>query len=175
MGLFNKGELKDVEQAVLQKIMHSEFLDILIDLLVTKPEAKLMRTGTYGDGGLRRVIVEPYGLIIEKYGAYQRHDANNYIHINFVKSGYSQIEAHTNARGKTDISRQRMCYLYATAIQKRMEMALPNCTFENVTSGRDMDKLGDDGVILALGLVMGVGVKAEFEYYVPVPKSSSLF
>ena len=26
MGLFNKGELKDVEQAVLQKIMHSEFL-----------------------------------------------------------------------------------------------------------------------------------------------------
>lgn len=175
MGLFNKGEIKDVEQEVLQKIMHSEFLDILIDLLVNKPEAEWMRIGIYGDHGLRRVIVEPHGLIIEKYGAYQNHDKNNYIHINFVKSGYSQIEAHTNSRGKTDISRPRMCYLYATAIQKRMETALANCTFRKVKSGRDTDKLSDNGVLIAFELLMDVGVKAEFEYCVPVPKSSNLF
>ena len=175
MGLFNKGKTKDVEQEVLQRIMHSEFLDILIDLLVSKPEAEWMRTGSFGDSGRRRVIVEPYGFIIEKYGAHERKDTANYIHINFVKSGYSQIEAHTDERDKTDISRPRMCYLYATAIQKRMEVAIPNCGFSKVSSGRDMDKLSDDGVLMAFDLLMGVGVKAEFEYYVPVPKSNSLF
>ena len=177
MGLFNKAKNPDVEQAIIQKMANSELLDWLIDALEHKPEGAWMKVGQYGDSGWRKVIVKPSGFIIEVPGAYQRRDENNYVAINFESAGYTQITAHNNQYGKTDISRSRMCYLYAVAIQTRLRAVIGNCEFGKINNDRDLNELDSDNMLFALGdlLIADRGCKAEFIYRVPVPTASSLF
>lgn len=179
MGLFNitKNKISATEQAIVQKMANSELLDCLIDRLEDKPEANWMKAGQYGDSGWRKVTVKPGGFIIEVPGAYQKRDEDNFIAISFELSGYTQIVAHRNQYGKTDISRSRMCYLYATAIQMRLQAVIENCELSAINNDRDINELSTDNMLFTLGdiLIADKGVKAEFSYRVPVPTASSLF
>lgn len=179
MGLFNKtkNNISAAEQAIVQKMANSELLDWLIDIIESKPEANWMKAGQYGDRGWRKVTVKPNGFIIEVPGAYQKRDESNFIVINFELSGFTQIVAHRNQYGKTDISRSRMCYLYATAIQMRLRAVIEGCEFGVINNDRDLNELDTDNMLFALGdlLIADRGAKAEFSYRVPVPTASSLF
>lgn len=170
-----KAKNSDVEQEIIQKMAYSELLDWLIDALENKQESEWMKVGQYGDSGWRKVIVKPSGFIIEVPGAYQHRDENNFVAINFESAGYTQITAHSNKDGKTNISRSRMCYLYAAAIQMRLQAAMCNCEFGKINNDRDLNELDDDNVLFALDLLADRGCKAEFSYRVPVPTASSLF
>lgn len=175
MGLFNKAKKPEVEEEIIRKIALSPLLDWLIDALENNPDGAWMKAGQYGDKGRRTVIVKPSGFIIEVPGAYQRRDENNYVAVNFESAGYTQITAHDDQYGKTHISRSRMCYLYAAAIQMRLQAVIDNGEFGKIYNDRDFSELDSDNVLFMLDLLADKGCKAEFDYYVPVPTASSLF
>ncbi len=171
MGLFDvfKGAKMDTaEQNVLQKMVQSELLDWVADAIVSNPEARWMSIGDRGDRGWRKVWVIPSGFCIEVPGAYEKKDEANYVAINFERAGYAQLDS---AGG---ISRSRMCYLYATALQRRMSAVMPNCKFGTVSNNRDWNQVGE-GVIGTIDMLMDAGARAEFTYDVPVPAVSKLF
>lgn len=173
----NKAKKSAVEQAIIQKMAYSALLDRLIYALENTPEAEWIKVGQYGDNGWRKVIVKPSGVIIEVPGAYQRRDENKFVAVNFEAGGYTQITEHRDQNGKTDVSRSRMCYLYAAAIQMRLQTVLSNCEFSKINNDRDLNELDDDNMLFTIGsvLIADRGCKAEFSYRVPVPTASSLF
>lgn len=175
MGLFNEIRSKE-EQEVFQKMMNSELLDHLIYYITQQPEAEWARVGGHGDFGTRNVIVEPGRIIVEKSGAYEQRDTNNFIEIGFFAEGYNEIEPHYTIFGIPDISLPRMCYLFATVLQKKLENVMKDCEFYPVHKDRDYDRLDSGNDILnAVGLLLGVGARAVFSYRVPVPKVKNLF
>lgn len=174
MGLFKKAN-PELEQTVLQNMMDSELLNMLVNTITSNPDATWMTAGQCGDSGWRKVIVKPTGFIIEIPGAYQRGDESSCAAINFESAGYTRLDAYCDQKGKPIISRSRMCYLYATAIQRKLVQVLGNCQFGEVKNNRDMNQLSDNNLFFAIDLMMDVGASAEFMYRVPVPTASSLF
>lgn len=175
MGLFSKTKESAVEQEVLEGMVTSELLNYLINQLCYHPDAAWMKSAQWGDNGWRTVTVKPSGFIIEIPGAYERRDLDHFVAFNFESSGYNSLQAHYNNRGKKDISRSRMCYLYATALHRRLSAALPHCEFYRVNNDRDMSQLSDDNLLFALDLMMDAGSQATFDYRVPVPATKNLY
>lgn len=171
MALFNKSKLNPKEENVLKKMLHSDLVNWLVDDILYNPNNEWARTGSPGEfWGYRRVTVYPHWYLVEIPNAYKQGDENHCIAINFQKSGYSPLYS------QDGISEARMCYLYATAIQMRLKAEMPDYKFEPVKNERDLDRLGADGdAMLLLGLMLGQGIMASFIYYVPIPKTSSLF
>lgn len=176
MGLFSKKEITPSEQTVLQAMQNSPLIDYVIDKVRTMPEAQWIRFGRHGDCGWRNVIVYPSGFIIEVPGAYRERDEDSYVSFNFVDCGYEALDAHYNQQRKVDISRSRMCYLYATAIQNRLRTVMENCEFGTVSIDRNTDSFADDNFLFLLELSLtDHGKHAKFSYRVPVASGSKLF
>jgi len=167
MGLFNKEKKREAEQAVLQKMMKSELVDVLVSLVVENPDYEWMRKGKHGDSGRRNVTIEPCGLVIEIPGSHQRTPKNCFV-INFEELGYERLDRQSGQ----GLSESKMCFLYASALNERLAAELKECKFGSVYNDRDQNKLGDD---LVFALLLDLGARAKFSYYVPVPAKSTLF
>lgn len=174
MGQFNEIRSKE-EQEVFQRMMSSELLDYLIIFITQDPESEWARIGEYGDLGRRDVIVEPGGIIIEKFGASEERDKNNTMFIDFFEAGYTQIEPHYITFGIPDISLTRMCFLFAMALQKKLEAVMGDCEFYPVHKDRDPDRLSKNEYLRLAGLLLGARARAVFSYRVPVPPIRNLF
>ena len=176
MGLFSKKEITPTEPIVLQAMQNSPLIDYVIDKVRNMPEAQWIRFGKHGDSGWRKVIVYPSGFIIEVPGAYRRRDEDSFVSFNFVDCGYQALNEHKNQYGKVDITRSRMCYLYATALQNRLRTIMENCEFGAVSIERNTDNFADDNFLFLLELSLtDHGKYAEFSYRVPVASGSKLF
>ncbi len=169
MGLFDSAKKKEIEQTILEKMIHSELINDVIYAIEHRPEYQWVNPAQNGDYDRRVVSVQPYWFLIEIQGAYEKGDEAHCMAVNFQKSGYSSLSA------QSGISRSRMCYLFATALQKRLQSIMPNCDFTSVSNNRDYDQLGDDGIIVALGLLLDQGARATFSYHAPLPQSTRLF
>ncbi len=174
MGLFNKGKLTDMEQEVLHQMLHSELLNNLICTLQDDPQYQWTRAGRHGTPSWRKVTVEPSGFIIEVPSAYEKKIDGAFISVNFEAAGYHQISEHYNSSGKTDITSSRMCFLYATAIQQRLQAFMGDCKFDAVRNNRK-EKATDGLFDLVLNRAFDLGARAEFTYNVPMPPVNSLF
>ena len=115
------------------------------------------------------------GFIIEMPRAYERRDESSYVAINFENNGFKSLDEHRNEKGSVDITLPRMCYLYAIAIQNRLQEILQDCEFSRVSMDRNLDALGDNDFLFCIGLLTNIGKYAKFSYRVPVPETSSLF
>ena len=174
MGLFSRNASLSEAQEVQRQMERSEMMDQIMEGITENQNLAWILSGTYGDHGARRVIVRPYWFIIEISGAYARNREDEYVQINFQKSGYEGLHDHRTKSGGV-ISCARMCYLYASAMQARLKELIPDGTFEAVKSGRDWERLTEEPVLLPLGLALGAEVLAEFKYHVPVPQTKNLF
>lgn len=175
MGLLNKQNNEAIEREVLQKMCTSELLGDLIYTISQKNNLNWIMNGKHGDSGWRNVIVEPSSIIIEKPGAYEKRDKSGCVMFSFEDAGFNSLDEHRNEKGKVDITLPRMCYLYAVALQNRMQAAFKDCEFGQVSIERDLNSLSDDNILFCIGLMTNIGKYAKFSYRVPVPKSSGLF
>ncbi len=169
MALFNKTITKPAELAVLDKMIHSELLDVMIYALKNDPQYAWVLNANPGENCERHVAVEQYWFLIEVPGADAAGDSAHSVKISFAKSGYEPLGK------KPGISCSRMCFLYATAIQKRLEEILFDSKFSSVSNNRNREELGEETFLVALGTLLDEGARAEFTYRLPKPKSIRLF
>lgn len=175
MRLFTKQDSEALEQEVLQKMRTSKLLDDLLYTIGSNPEFHWVMSGKHRDSGWRNVIVEPSWIIIEKPGAYEKCDKSSCIAINFEDSGFKSLDEHRNEKGKVDIPLSRMCYLYAVALQNRLQAAFKDCEFRPVSIDRNVSALSNDNILFCIGLLTDTGKYAKFSYRVPVEEGSNLF
>lgn len=147
MGLFDGKEKKEAaESEVLQKLSQVPLLDLLIENILNEEEPWIFQCQSYYDSRRRVVHIEPDGFEIKWFDAHteeylggdgQQHhktveDVYGQVGYSYTKSGYLPLHTYWYDNGNKKLSTDRVCYLWASIIRKRMMVKMPQCEFGEV-------------------------------------------